>query len=205
MSDVIDQIIGINSGSKLDTVRRHRPNARAHAEGAYRALLHPEDDGEFARHERFAVAVFVAVLHALPSAIEFYSTELLTTEHGSSSLLLVLRDEAERGIGIGPYGTFSEPGLSHESTEGPSFEITTIRGAYILGERLAAALEHAHLLVFHPRDCQRRHLQSLLDAGWSTDGIVSLSQLVAFLTFQLRVIGGLATLAVATSTAEEGR
>ena len=44
---------------------------------------------------------------------------------------------------------------------------------------------------------RRRTLQALLDAGWSTPEIVTLSQLVAFLTFQIRVAAGLRTLAAA--------
>jgi uncharacterized protein YciW len=36
-----------------------------------------------------------------------------------------------------------------------------------------------------------------LDAGWSTTGIVTLSQIVAFLSFQIRVIKGLKALGAA--------
>jgi uncharacterized protein YciW len=50
------------------------------------------------------------------------------------------------------------------------------------------------MLVFHPRDAAPDHLQSLLDAGWTTTGIVTLSQLVAFLAFQIRVVTGLKVL-----------
>jgi CMD domain protein len=64
-----------------------------------------------------------------------------------------------------------------------------------LGPRLAAAFEHVHMLVFHPRDAAPASLQALLDAGWSTTGIVTLSQIVAFLSFQIRVVIGLRTLA----------
>jgi uncharacterized protein YciW len=39
-------------------------------------------------------------------------------------------------------------------------------------------------------------LRALLDAGWSTTDIVTLSQLVAFLSFQIRVAAGLRALAV---------
>jgi uncharacterized protein YciW len=53
------------------------------------------------------------------------------------------------------------------------------------------------LLVFRPRDASPAALQSLLDAGWSTTGIVTLSQLVAFLSFQIRVVAGLRALAAA--------
>ena len=51
------------------------------------------------------------------------------------------------------------------------------------------------MLVFHPRDAAPANLQTLLDAGWSTTDIVTLSQLVAFLAFQIRVVAGLRVLA----------
>src|SRR5206468_2950 len=60
---------------------------------------------------------------------------------------------------------------------------------------LAAAFEHVHMLVFHPRDAAPAALQALLYAGWSTTDIVTLSQIVAFLSFQIRVVTGLRTLA----------
>jgi uncharacterized protein YciW len=55
----------------------------------------------------------------------------------------------------------------------------------------------AHLLVFHPRDAAPARLQALLDAGWSTTDIVTLSQIIAFLSFQIRVAAGLRVLATA--------
>jgi uncharacterized protein YciW len=47
------------------------------------------------------------------------------------------------------------------------------------------------MLVLHPRDAAPPSLQALLDAGWSTSDIVTLSQLVSFLSFQIRVVAGL--------------
>jgi len=49
--------------------------------------------------------------------------------------------------------------------------------------------------VFHPRDAAPAALQALLDAGWSTTDIVTLSQIAAFLSFQIRVVAGLRALA----------
>jgi uncharacterized protein YciW len=69
----------------------------------------------------------------------------------------------------------------------------------VLGLRLAAAFDHMHLLVFHPRDAAPAALQALLDAGWSTTDIVTLSQITAFLSFQIRVIAGLRALALSPS------
>jgi uncharacterized protein YciW len=65
----------------------------------------------------------------------------------------------------------------------------------VFGAKLTAALAHVHLLVFHPRDASAAGLQRLLDAGWSNSGIITISQLVAFLAFQLRAAAGLRTLA----------
>ena len=64
-----------------------------------------------------------------------------------------------------------------------------------LGPRLAAAFEHVHMLVFHPRDATPGALQAVLDGGWSTTEIVTLSQIAAFLSFQIRVVNGLRILA----------
>ena len=102
--------------------------------------------------------------------------------------------EIERGAASGPYGRYPEGPLSVEDKAGPSFRVSPSNREK-LGARLAAALEHAHLLVFHPRDASPAALEALLDAGWSTTDIVTLSQLVAFLTFQIRVVAGLRTLA----------
>ncbi|MFT4004057.1 MAG: CMD domain protein, partial [Rhizobium sp.] len=70
-----------------------------------------------------------------------------------------------------------------------------------LGPKLAAALEHSHLLVFRPREASAAALQKLLDAGWTATGIVTLSQIVAFLAFQIRVVAGLKALAKTAANA----
>jgi CMD domain protein len=94
----------------------------------------------------------------------------------------------------GPYGSYPPGPLSREDVAGPRYRASAILRRR-LGERLAAAFEHVHLLVFHPRDAAPAALQALLDAGWSTTEIVTLSQIVAFLSFQIRVVVGLRTLA----------
>lgn len=69
--------------------------------------------------------------------------------------------------------------------------------------RLQAALDHAERLVFKPAGAEARHLQALQQAGWSLDEIVTLSQLIAFVSFQSRLLYGyrlLAGLSVAASS-----
>ncbi|WAT02561.1 alkylhydroperoxidase domain protein [Rouxiella chamberiensis] len=60
----------------------------------------------------------------------------------------------------------------------------TPRGHY------SAALAHAERLSFKPAHATAGHLQELVEAGWSLDGIVTLSQLVAFVAFQSRLLRG---------------
>ncbi|CAI0726873.1 MULTISPECIES: alkylhydroperoxidase domain protein [Serratia] len=58
------------------------------------------------------------------------------------------------------------------------------------GEGLRAALDHAERLAFQPANADAQHLQALRQAGWSLDAIVTLSQLIAFVSFQSRLLQG---------------
>jgi alkylhydroperoxidase domain protein len=52
-------------------------------------------------------------------------------------------------------------------------------------------LRHADLLAIAPARAQRADLQALADFGLSTRAIVTLSQIIAFVSFQVRVLRGL--------------
>ena len=145
--------------------------------------------------ERFAVGAFVAGLHGATAIALSYAARL--AESGASAALKDAVDAAiAEGKTKGPYGRYPAGPLSREDTAGVSYRVggATRR---TLGPRLAAAFEHVHMLVFHPRDAAPPALQALLDAGWSTTDIVTLSQIIAFLSFQIRVAAGLRALATA--------
>jgi CMD domain protein len=188
MSDVIDTLVGIAPGSKLDTIRAQRSEARKHAQASYASLFEPRNMGGVTAEERFAVASFVAGLHGEPQTDAFYSSKLPT------ALRTVIAAEVAVARTKGPYGSYPKGPLSAENTAGPTYRVTESNRA-TLGRRLAAAFEHTHMLVFHPRDAAAPALQALLDAGWSTTDIVTLSQLVSFLSYQIRVVAGLRVLA----------
>lgn len=190
--DVIDLLADIQPGSHLDEVRALRPEARDNAQKSYRALFEPENPGGVTAAERYAVATFVAGLHRQPAVAAFYAVGL--RKHAQPAPVEAIEAEISRGAVHGPYGKFPSGPLSRENEEGPIFEVSDEHRA-VLGPRVSAAFEHAHLLVFRPRDASPQALQTLLDAGWSTDDIVTLSQLVSFLAFQIRVIAGLRALA----------
>jgi CMD domain protein len=122
----------------------------------------------------------------------FYAAALQKLGH--PELADAINGEIVRGSVEGPYGGYPEGPLSVEDKDGLEYQVSA-DNRESLGPRLAAALEHAHLLVFHPRDASPAALQKLLDAGWATTDIVTLSQLVAFLSFQIRVVAGLRALA----------
>ena len=202
-ADVIDALVGITPGSSLDAIRARRPEARAQAQATYRALFAPQAPGHLSLHERFAVGAFVAGLHDAPAIAAAYSGRL--ADCGAAEALKEAIDAAiDEGKTCGPYGSYPAGPLRREDTAGPVYRVgAAIRPA--LGPRLAAAFEHVHMLVFHPRDAAPAALQALLDAGWSTTSIVTLSQIVAFLSFQIRVIAGLRVLAAHPAPREAAR
>ncbi|KQP47720.1 alkylhydroperoxidase domain protein [Pseudorhodoferax sp. Leaf274] len=61
--------------------------------------------------------------------------------------------------------------------------------------RWTAALRHVRLLVVEPVRAAATDLRALETAGWSADAILTLSQVVAYVSFQSRFVAGLALLA----------
>ncbi|WP_404546311.1 CMD domain protein [Bradyrhizobium sp. USDA 223] len=195
--DIIDTLAGIEPGSTLDAIRARRLQARENAQKSYLALFEPVDAGDISLTERAAVAAFVTGLHGESPVSAFYRDKLAANADGAP-LLDAINAEIERGKTSGPYGAYPAGPLSIENKAGLIYRVSAERKP-VLGARLVAALEHAHLLVFHPRDAASADMKALLAAGWSATGIVTLSQLVAFLSFQVRVVSGLRTLAAASA------
>src|SRR5262249_51890555 len=148
--DVIDELVGITPGSPLDAIRARRPEARAQAQASYRALFAPEAPGGITGQERFTVGAFVTGLHNAAPGAAFSAGG--PGAGGAAPVLggAVGAAIAEAGAG-GPCGTSPAGPRTREDGAGPFY-----RGAAAprraAGARLAAALEHMHLLVFHPRD-----------------------------------------------------
>lgn len=199
IADVIDHLVGAAPGSALHSVRAGRPIARDNAQKSYEALFTPADPGAVLLAERFALATFVAGLHGDAATAAFYRGQLAPLTDAAH--IAAIADALDQGQTQGPYGHYPAGPLTAEDRPGLVFAVSDA-GRTVLGDRLAAALEHAHLLVFRPRDSSPEALQALLTAGWSSDAIVTLSQLVAFLAFQIRVIVGLRALAQAQSQSD---
>lgn len=188
-TDVVDLLVGIQEGDALFALREQRPDAKRNAQASFEALLEPDDALHVSRLERFAVGYWAVAL-GRSDAASFYRDRLAD----ESPETVVALDAALPGaVTAGPYGDYPDGPLSVEDVDGlhwtPSPELTAA-----VGDRLAAALAHTHLLTYRPRDASEDALQALLDAGWDTTGIVTLSQLVSFLAFQIRVVAGLTVL-----------
>lgn len=186
-ADIIGLLAGIEPGSDIDRLRDQRAQARENAQLSFEALFEPAEPGAFALAERYAIGAFVAQVHGFATATAFY-LDLLGDE--DEALVEPVRAAARSAQDAGPAGQYREQGLAAESTRGPVWS----PGAD-LPPRLGAALAHAHLLVFRPRESGPDALRALVAAGWNADDIVSLSQLVSFLAFQLRAAWGLRVLA----------
>jgi uncharacterized protein YciW len=60
--------------------------------------------------------------------------------------------------------------------------------------RWAVVLAHVDRVTSEPDSAEKRHLDELAEAGLGPHAVVSLSQLIAFVNFQSRVLAGLRAL-----------
>lgn len=197
-ADIVDQLTGVTP--ELDALRRRRPVTSEQLQASFDALFHPVSAQHVSLAERALIAAFATALAGAddPTAV-FYAGR--AREIDAERAAIVAR-EAEAAATTGPFGAYTERGLEAESTDGTRY-LPDEAASAALGERLATALAHTHLLVFRPREASGADLGRLHDAGWSTDGIVTLSQLVSFLAFQQRVVTGLRVLQEAGLTAAD--
>ncbi|WP_191089866.1 CMD domain protein [Nesterenkonia ebinurensis] len=189
MKDVIDMLIGMTGNVGEGGPRSSRPQAKHNAQRSFEVLLEADPEDTFPTAHRYAVALYTAALQGCSSTASDFYAELLAeeTEDDTTEKILELARASQTP---GPYGTFKEPDLIQDSDPGPTVHYC-ISGVQGIPPKLAAALEFSHLLSLHPRDASPQALLRLEEAGWNADEIVTLSQLVSFLSFQIRVVEGL--------------
>lgn len=101
-------------------------------------------------------------------------------------------------------GPAAELYLENLRDEDPALAALLEAGRPTGESHLDAGLDHTDMLVLRPHEAAPSHLRALEAAGWDADGIVTLSQLISFLTFQLRVAHGLRVLAENPAPASAG-
>lgn len=189
---VAEDVTDALTGDALGHVRNARPVVRRELAAADAALFSPHHgDFSFPVAERLVIALYTAALHQDPRAISFYGGRAqaagVARDLEESALAL-----AEEHIGEGPFGAYRVGGpLAAESVDGRAARVPR---ESVFGVRLGAALEHAHRVLLHPRDTSHADLERLSDAGWTSDQIVILTQLVAVLALQLRIAAGVRAL-----------
>ena len=176
MTDVLNELLGIDEGSALAQLRARRPEATTHMDGAYRALFVDDSATTVSRAERFATALRVAALHSERPLVDHYAAQLRAA--GGSDQLVAAAQAAPGAFGAG-VGSRAAGGQSNASD---------------VPERLRAMLKHADLLVIRPAAARPADLEALQRAGLSAPEVVTVSQVISFASFQVRVFVGLALL-----------
>jgi CMD domain protein len=157
--DLVEDILGIAPGSRLAALRRRRPEALRHSQGAHEELLRPADPGGVSHAERAALALRVALREGEGALADRYRA-LLGRAGAPAALARAAEDLSGDGAAAG-------------------------------GERLAALLRHADLVASRPGDCGQADIDRLSALGLSPRDIVAVTQLVAFVPYQVRLLAGL--------------
>ncbi len=155
--DLIELLLGIAPDDALGTLRRQRPEALCHAEGAFRELLLPADPGGVPLAERAALALRIAIAERC------------------EPLTLTCRALLER----------AGAGALAARAEAPDVSGT---------DRIAALLRYADRAGTRPREVSQADSDALTALGLTPRDIVAVTQLVAFLPYQVRLIAGLRAL-----------
>lgn len=135
MPDVIDELLGIAPGSRLDELRALRPDVRLATQASEIAIF--ESESGLTRTERHAVALHVAELN---------KDEALAAHH---------------------------------------------RGKAGDTPRIPILLAHATMLTKVPDQATPEAIQALIAAGLAPRDVVMLSQLVAHVNYEARLLAGL--------------
>lgn len=171
--DLVDQVVGLAPGSAIHALRHKRDKVVAATQGSYEALFDPELAG-LSLAERLLVAVYACRLTPAPGLFEFYRGRLMDLDLEGQGLKGQGLDAATRiAVESGDPSTLTDP-------------------------RLRAMLGFTRTLIERPIDGDRAALTRLPAAGISTPAVVALAQLIAFVSYQTRVVAGLAAMKAAT-------
>jgi len=172
--DTIDALAGLQAGSPLAAIRHARDKVALHTQRSEDALFDPALP-DLSLQERLFAAWYAARLSLADDLADAYTAKLITTGAQPTTL-----DAIEAG--------------TLDAIEAGTLDTTT-------DARLIAILSHVKLLTIKPVEARPEHLQTLQQTGITTRGIVALSQLIAFVTYQLRVVAGLKALRAAQEAA----
>ena len=187
---LIDQLVGIVPGSGMDQSLTARRALREDLQQGHDRLLAPATPGPVSLFERRAIAAFVAALGGDAASSAHFQGLLQGADPSRGRVSNVIVAQAKAASNIGPYGRPLVGPVRAADLDGPVFRASADLRE-VLGDKLAAALELAHLLALHPSDASEADGAKLKKAGWSDDGLRTLAELVSFVGLYLRVVAGL--------------
>ena len=155
-TDLIDEMVGLQTGHPLHTLRHQRAKVVAATQASYNALFAADLPGISLLH-RLLVALYACRLSRADKLAAHYLAQL--TALGADAALIQALDTAQ-------FSNITDP-------------------------KLLAALTFTRTLINNPIEGDKAALQHLTNAGLSTPAVVALAQLIAFLSYQLRVVAGL--------------
>lgn len=169
--DTIDQAAGLAPGRSAYTVRHERDKVATATQACEEALFAGTLPGAFTPAERLAIAHDVARVSGVPSLAAHYRARLEAAGTPMPPALQALLDDT-----------------------GDAPDMAGIPGFGDAEPRLQAAVRFARTLALEPARSDRDALLALAAAGLSTPDAVLIAQLVGFVTYQLRVVAGVAAL-----------
>jgi CMD domain protein len=173
--DFVAALAGLAPDGPVAALRAFRAEATRYTQGSHDALF-SNDVADLTLRERLHAAWYAALLSRCERTAQAYRERLLA-----------LGAETEAGADA----TSAALDAIARHRTGPA---TTVETVVKTDQRLAAILVHTEALVLHPAETGRTHLATLQAAGLTTTAIVALSQLVAFVTYQGRVVAALRAL-----------
>ena len=159
--DVIDNIVGLTPGSPLRTLRHQRDKVAVATQGSYDAMFDAAVDG-LSVTERLLVALHACSLSQSQALSARYRSRLMALDVDPELLAMA---------------------------ESPS--TVSVEASAAVHPRLQAMLAFTRTLITNPIAGDKLALMKLTQAGLTTPAIVALAQLIAFLSYQLRVVAGL--------------
>jgi uncharacterized protein YciW len=171
--DAIDAAVALAPGDSTWALRRQREKVVAATQGSYDAMFSPAVEG-LSVHERLLVA-----LHACRVS-------------GAGGLAAHYRERLAAEGAEGAEGADGADGTVAAAVDA---------GQPVADARLQAVLAFTGKLIERPIEGDKAAVQSLAASGLSTPAIVAMSQLIAFLSYQIRLAAGLQALAAAEANA----
>ncbi|WP_168793883.1 CMD domain protein [Paraburkholderia aromaticivorans] len=165
--DFVAQLAELAPDGAISALRAFRADATRYTQGSHDALF-SDDVTDLSLRERLITAWYAALLSRADRTAQVYRERLLALETTDSAATLALLDAIAQ----------------HRE----------LPGEPLADKRLAAILAHTEALVLHPATSGHAALTALQAAGLTTRAIVALSQLVAFVTYQVRVVAALRAL-----------